>query len=212
MAQINAEEQLNLKLKYSPETLVTSYQQFDFFKEINCASVTLARELAMFEVDEILKHKLPGLEVEIQGHGYLFIMHSRWKLISNFEESYDIQLKHQQLLIREDLRKLPNVITEDNFGTHMFSGFQLYTLDILNQLKDVDWIRIDTINMQSDEVYYTTDTYLKAITLLNQDVNQYQQYVTSTLEEFKTHYVAPLAHGFLGGIKQMPHMEKNDEE
>ncbi len=209
--QINEELNLNLKLKYAPETLVTSYYQFDFFKEINCASVTLARELGLKEVIEICEHKKDGLEIEMQGHGFLFIMHSRWKLISNFEQYYKIHLKHQELLIREDLRKLPNIITEDAFGTHMYSGFQLYTIDILDQIKNIDWLRIDTINMSKEEVQYTTEVYQKAISLLNDNIDLYKQYVENEINHFKHLFNTPIAHCFLGGIKTILHMEKNNE-
>ncbi len=212
IAQLNEELALGLKLKYAPETLVTSYYQFDFFKEINCSSVTLARELSLLEVADILKHKLSGLEVEMQGQGFMFIMHSRWNLISNFENYYDITLNHRRLSIREDLRKLPNYLIEDEHGTHMFSGYQLYTFDMLDKLENLDWLRIDTINMKETEVYYSTDIYAQCIQYFNQDLNRYKKFVNETIDEFKTKFSTPIAHGFLGkGTSEILHMEKDDE-
>ena len=212
VAQLNEELSLGLKLKYSPETLVTSYYQFDFFKEINCSSVTLARELSLLEVQDILKHKLPGLEVELQGQGFMFIMHSRWNLISNFENYYDVSLDHCRLSIREDLRKLPNLLTEDQHGTHMFSGYQLYTFDMLDKLQNLDWLRIDTINMKETEVYYSTDIYATAVQHFNHDLKIYQEFVKDSILEFKTKFSTPISHGFLGkGTSEILHMEKYDE-
>ncbi len=208
--QINNELNLNLKLRYNPETLVTSYFQFPFFAENNFNCVTLSREIPKYELKEIINNKQTGLEIEIQCHGYLFIMHSRWNLISNFEKYYDISLPHSQLKIKEELRKLPNIISQDQYGTHMFSGYQIYTLDILNELDGIDWLRIDTINMKQEEAIKVVEIYKHIIDYYNQNKNLPNNIndLVLKLEEVSS---SKLSHSFLGTVNDILHMEKCDE-
>ena len=210
IAQINDELNLKLKLRYNPETLVTSYLQFPFFVENNFKCVTLTREISKYELKEIINNKNKKLEIEIQGHGYLFIMHSRWELISNFEKYYDLNLPHQQLQIKEELRKLPNLITQDQYGTHMFSGYQIYTLDILDELEGVDWIRIDSINMNEKELYLVTTLYKEVIDFFNNNKLLPNQ-INDKVSGLKSIASSPISHSFLGKSSDILHMEKENE-
>lgn len=211
IAQINEELKLNLKLRYNPDTLVTSYFQFPFYIENNFSCVSLARELSLIELSEILSNKTNELELEIQGHGYLFIMHSRWKLISNFEKYYDINLKHKELKIKENLRKLPNIITQDKHGTHMFSGYQICTIDILDKIRNIDWLRIDCINMNEEEAYKLVTLYKESIDMLNSNNNEYNEKTKDIYKQITKFSSSLISHSFLGKMKDILHMEKNDD-
>lgn len=72
VAQINYEQNLNLKLHYDPNTLVTSYGQLDFYKENGFNSVSLSNELFLPEIKMILENKIPGLETMFASTWFCF--------------------------------------------------------------------------------------------------------------------------------------------
>jgi putative protease len=74
--QIMFEHNLHKPLIYNSETLVTNYEQFDFYLENNINEVSLARELNVREINEIANKK-NKMRIEIQVAGYAFVMHSR---------------------------------------------------------------------------------------------------------------------------------------
>lgn len=210
VAQINEELNLNLKLRYNPETLITSHYQFDFYKEVNFSCVTLARELMMFEIEEILENKILGLELETQGHGLLFIMHSRWNLISNFEDHYNFSFSSKNIIIKEELRKIPNILFEDKHGTHMMSGYEMYSIDLFEKFKKLDWLRIDTLNLNKEYVYYITDLYINGLKSFKENIENYNKITSNLKTEISSKTIFPISHGFLGGTKDMLHKVKND--
>ncbi|QMT98634.1 U32 family peptidase [Mycoplasma tullyi] len=217
IVQIIRENQLNLATAYHSETMVTSYGQFDFFKENKINHLVVARELFMNEIKQMHGHK-KDLELEMQVQGYAFFMHSRWKMISNFEAYAKIsdQLSSKkQLWIREALRKYPNAIYEDEFGTHMFTG---YILCAIKQLKDLheyglDYARIDSIMIKEEDHEKITLIYQDLINKLNnkQTVSD-ELIVEKYLEIEQISAPVEIASGFFGGIKEIKHLIKEEKE
>jgi putative protease len=74
--QICFEQHLKHKLIYNPETLVTNYEQFDFYLDNHIQEVSLARELNKNEIKEIAKHK-NQMKIQVQVAGHAYMMHSR---------------------------------------------------------------------------------------------------------------------------------------
>lgn len=215
VAQLVQENKLKLNLIYHPETLVTSYGQFDFFQKNKINHVVLARELFKTEVKNICEHKPKQMQLEIQAQGLMFIMHSRWKMISNFQKYADLKINSRdKFWIRETLRKYPNAIYEDEYGTHMFSGYELCVIEILNELKQmgIDFIRIDNIMQNKKWCEIMTYTYDKAIKLANQNKLTKKAIETS----LKTIQIAAKPHdvslGFLGTVKDNYHLVKVEDE
>lgn len=213
VATINEELNLNLKLRYNPETLVTSYGQIDLYKEANFNSITLSRELMIFEVEEIAQNK-NGMSLEIQVQGYGFIMHSRWNLISNFEENYNIDLNVKNddfLSIKENLRKVPNLIKEDHHGTHMFTGYQICAIQILEKLYKIgiDFIRVDIINYKYEEAIKITDIYNQALKKVK--MNSYDENTKEKLYKDIYNIFNNISLGFLGTKKDILHLLKEEE-
>jgi collagenase-like PrtC family protease len=145
--QICYEQKIRIPLIYNPETLVTNYDQFPFYLENNIGEVALARELNANEIKEIGQKK-NQMKLQVQVSGYAYVMHSRWKLVSNFQETQHIdkELAKTKLLIREISRKEPMIIYEDEHGAHVFTNYSLMLFDKLSELNEnhIDTIRIDS--------------------------------------------------------------------
>ena len=213
--QINDEKQLNLKLHYDPNTLVTSYGQFEFYVENQFSSVSLSNELFLMEIKTILENKIKPLEVCMQAHGFSLIMHSRWNLVTNFqdyiEDRDDEYIRNKILYIREEQRKYENLIFEDEHGTHMFSGYELCLIKQLKQLYDLnlDYIQINNILQDSNSNYSLNvfKVYKKAIDLIKN--NQFDENVELLWEKCKNlaKDKEKINSGFVGGIKEIKHYE-----
>jgi putative protease len=74
--QICFENNLKVNLIYNPETLVTNFGQFDFYKENNIGEVALARELNVNQIKEIASNK-KDMKIQVQVGGHALMMHSR---------------------------------------------------------------------------------------------------------------------------------------
>ena len=144
--QICFEKNLKLNLMYDPKALVTNYEQFPFYKKNNIDTVVLANELKDFEVFECCEHK-KNMQLAKQVSGYVFIMESRWQLITEFlkKNKIDANLNDCKVYIKEKTREFPSIIYQNEFGTHICTGYVLSNLEYLEQLKQkgLDYIIID---------------------------------------------------------------------
>lgn len=219
IAELVYENNLNLALHYNSETTVTSAGQFDWFKENNISGVSLARELFFGELKAISMNNIQNIKLMIQGHGLLFIMHSRWNLVSNFDaylkqfDQEDKLLDQEFIYIKESLRKYPNILKQDHFGTHMMSGYELTTINILDKILtlNLDFLYIDAYLHDDNYSLTVAKTYLQAMELIK--TNSYDQ----TFKDKAWLILEPIAHNkiitnnFLGTIKDILHMEKAEE-
>mgnify|MGYP002507130321 CR=1 FL=1 len=212
--QIIFEKKLNLKVHYNPETLVTSYGQFEFFLENNINKVNLATELTLSEVKKICDNK-KDMYVSIKGFGLGFIMHSRWKMISTFSKYANVNEGKfnsiNYLLIKEVERTLPNVIYEDKYGTHMLTGYYICCIKQINELKkmNIDALIIDSLFVHDDDL--TLDFVLEAYKFsINNDLNESQ--LEKIYNEISKKCELAISPGFFGKHSDVLHTEKNIEE
>lgn len=203
----------NIPLIYNPETLITSYGQLEFYKDNNFKEVCLARELFYPEILEIGKQNKFGIKLQIQAQGYGFFMDSRWKLISNFEKAnkLNLNLKNKKLYLRELTRKLPNLIYEDDNGTHMYTGYQITTINILDKLKEakIDTLRFDSFFNNEEQILQITKLYQKGLEALKN--NSYDKIKNELYEKLLIICNCKISNGFLGAQKDLLHLEKGDD-
>ncbi len=210
--QICFEQKLNnLKLHYQSNTLFVSSAQYDFFVENNIKSYSLSNELFIQEVDQIAQAKPKDCELMIQVQGLSLMMFSRWKLVSNFKNYVEDELNEytpeKKIFIKECNKVYPNIIYENQYGTHMFCGYELCCIELLEKLKkfNIDWLMIDTFlieNVDIDLVY--AQIYKNAIN----DLNNSKKY----LEQLQQHSKLELCPGFLGGVESIKHLKKIKEK
>lgn len=212
--QIIYERNLNLKTHYNPETLVTSYGQFDFYLSNNINKVNLASELTLTEIKKICDNK-QDMYVSIKGFGLGFIMHSRWKMISTFLDYTNADKAKfnsiDYLLIKENERVLPNIIFEDSKGTHMLSGYYICCLKQMNELKkmNIDALIIDSLFVHDDDL--TLDFVLEAYKYaLNNDLNESQ--LEKIYDEVSKKCELSISPGFFGNHNDVLHTKKTNEE
>ncbi|MDE5841636.1 MAG: U32 family peptidase, partial [Malacoplasma sp.] len=211
--QIIYEKNINLSLHYNPETLVTSYGQFDFYLENNIHKVNLATELTLSEMKRICDNK-KQMYVSIKGFGLGFVMHSRWKMISTFLDYANVNKAKfnntDYLLIKEDERVVPNIIFEDNMGTHMLTGYYICCLKQINEIKNmnIDALIIDSLFVHDDDL--TLDFVLEAYKFaLKNDLNDKQLEII--YQEVKKKCELDISPGFFGNHTDVLHTKKHEE-
>lgn len=132
---------------YNSETLTTNYSQLPFFKQHGIKEVVLPRELHWNEINEFSKHK-NNVKLQVQAEGFGLMMHSKWTLLTNFKNQFKIKkdLTNQMFYLKEETRQLPNIIIEDETGTHMFTGYNVSIMEYLDKMVEA---KIDSINFLS---------------------------------------------------------------
>lgn len=212
--QICFEKSLNLNLHYDPCTLVTSYGQFSLYQDNNINSVSLSNELFLPEVLMILKNKPMNFQIALQAHGYSFIMHSRWNLVTNFknyvEDNNDEYIKNKVYYIKELSRQFANIIYEDKHGSHMLTGYELCILKQIKQLYEngLDYIKIDCIfqeNGYSLAIYKLYKSLIFDIQNNEYDESKVDDLYQRAINISNKHI---LSSGFLGGIEGILNYEK----
>ncbi len=214
VAQICYEENININLHYDPNTLVTSYGQFDFYLENNINSISVSNELFLAEILTILKNKPNNLKICLLAQGHVFIMHSRWNLISNFknyvEDRDDEYVQNKVYYIKELNRRFSNIIYEDKHGSHMLTGYELCIIKQLYELwkNKLDYIKIDNIFQDEN---YALEIYKIYKNLINNFENNvidenlinlsYQKVVDFSKSK-------KISSGFIGGIEEILNYEK----
>lgn len=137
-------------------------------------------------------------------------------MISNFEAYAKISDKlssKKQLWIREALRKYPNAIYEDEFGTHMFTGYILCAIKQLKELHDygLDYARIDSIMIKEEDHEKVTLIYQDLINKLNNKKAVSDQLINKKYDEIaKISSPIEIASGFFGGMKEIKHLIKEE--
>ncbi len=212
--QICFENNIDINLHYDPNTLVTSYGQFELYQDNNINSVSLSNELFLPEVIAILENKPKNFKISMQVHGHVFIMHSRWNLITNFknyvEDANDEYIKNKVYYIKELNRQYSNIIIEDKYGSHMLTGYELCCFRQLKELwkHGLDYIKID--NIFQDENYSLEIYNLYKSLIVNFEKNIYDEDLIDLYwkNAHKISSSKKLASGFIGGIEGILNYEK----
>lgn len=156
-------QKLNLVdcLIYHPDTLITNHADVNFYLNEGISMVSISKEITKEEICEIARQAQGDIEIMI--HGRVNMMHSKRNLISNYlkfiGKDEDIKGK-RSLYIMEETREEHMPIMEDEFGTHVFSG---YTLASFLELKD--FIDAGIHHMRIDGIFHDIDYVCEALRL-----------------------------------------------
>lgn len=155
------------KLIYNPDTLITNHADVQFYLDEGISMVSISKEITKDEICEIA-HQVQG-NIEIIIHGRVNMMHSKRNLISNYLEfihqPQDIKGK-RSLYIMEETREDHMPIMEDEFGTHVFSG---YTLASFMEIKD--FVDAGICHMRIDGIFHDIDYVCEALRLYHDILN-----------------------------------------
>lgn len=147
--QIAKELQMEDRLIYQPDTLLTNHLDVSFYLNQGIHSVVLAKEITLEEILQICE-QCDASKLETIIHGRLSMMYSKRPLLSNYfnfiKKEVDVHGK-RDYFVMEETRDMHMPIMEDEQGTHVFSGF---TQQAFLQIKELEksgigYVRIDGI-------------------------------------------------------------------
>lgn len=210
--QIVKDNHYDFDMMYSPETLNTNVCTLNVLMNEGVTSAFLARVIPLTEQLSILKEiQMPLM---IQAHGVEYIAATKRELLTNYQEASHINFDKKSqncLTLKARNSDYDFHIFEDDKGTHIFSKTRLYTLDLLNQLCDFDYLYIETLMMSDEEAIEIASLYSDAIKsyqqgTYNKDVKEYM----NLLYRMKT----PIDRGFLFDqtVYKLEDMRKMDNE
>lgn len=210
--QIVKEHQYTFDMMYVPETLNTNACTLKTLQGEGVTSAFLSRVIPLEEQLEI--HQQVDMPVMLQGHGVEYIAASKRALLSNYQEAsgVNIDIKNKNdFILKAKNSDYQLRIFEDEKGTHIFSDQRLYTLDLLKQIQDFEYLYIETLMMSEDEAIEIASLYSDALKscqkgTYDRDVKEYMK----LLYQLKT----PLDRGFLFDqtVYKLEDMRKMDNE
>lgn len=192
--QIVKEHQYSFDMMYAPETLNTNAQALKVLQDYGITSAFLSHVIPLEEQIQIQQQIT--LPLMMQGHGVEYVAASKRHLLRNYQEvshlSFDKNCNHLTMMAYDS--DMPFHIYEDEMGTHIFTQKRLFTLDLLNQIKDFDYWYIETLMMSQEEAIEIASLYSDALKSLergtyDKDVKEYM------LLLYQLH--KPLDRGFL---------------
>ncbi|QVK19390.1 U32 family peptidase [Mycoplasmatota bacterium] len=200
--QIAKKYKLENKLIYNPETYITNYESVRFFAGKGIKRVSIAKEITLEDIQLIASKQL--LEIDILGHGPVNMFHSMRDLVTNYYKflKSDQPEKHhnENLYLIEEIRDDKYPIIEDQNGTHVFSSFDLCTINYLDVLieNNLKSIRINGLFKTDDELYQITQLYKKAIEDYSIDKDKYMKQKDDYIKQLKEiENIRPFNDGFL---------------
>lgn len=157
-----ANKNLNSKVIYNPETLLTNTFDFNYLANFDTFGAYVAKEITLKDILEIGNNK--KYKLFYVGHGHLNMFYSKRHLLDNYSKhtSSDANfLNKHNLKITEQMRKVKSYpILEDDAGTHVFRSAVLSSINYMNELSSVvDYFVIDTIFKDDNYAYDIASLY-----------------------------------------------------
>ncbi len=139
---------------YHPETLLTNIMDINSFFDVGVKGAFVAKEIRLEDIKRIAQYKKGN--IFMTAHGYLNMFYSKRHLLNSyFNETgitYDF-LNKETLKLKELKREGLYPIIEDEFGTHIYRKDVTTALYQTDELKDLDYLVIDSIFHDDDYAY-----------------------------------------------------------
>ncbi len=151
-------KELNLegKLVYDPDTLLTNSNDVKVIQELGIHHGVISKEITKDEMIEILR-KVQG-KSEVIGFGYLKLSTSKRKLIQSYCDEVAIQntmRNSQEGYLIESTREGKMPIVEDEQGTHIYTDYVLCALEEISDFMsaDLEWLRVESHFIEKEVIH-----------------------------------------------------------
>jgi len=189
---------INLVKKYLPKVDIhlstqanaTNFEAVKFWKSLGVKRIILAREVTLFEIEEIAK-KVKGIELEYFVHGAMCMSYSgrcilskwmnnksanlgdctqpcRWGFSTNYELSTNVRIGKEEIkkmTVVDNKKRYEVKLEEDQHGTYFFNS---YDLNLISHLEELIKAGISSMKIEgrAKSVYYVavvTRAYKKVL-------------------------------------------------
>lgn len=168
-------------LIYNPDTLLTSSADIKAYLNLGIKRSVIAKEITLDEMVRI-SELVPNQEIII--HGRLNMMHSKRTLLSAYQQQLGLS---ETLALRDDLYLIEEKrdehmpIFEDEYGTHVFTGFSLCSFEEALILAEagINYWRIETLFTDIEDVLKTINDYCEVLAGRAEGKKLYEAYVSA---------------------------------
>ncbi len=194
-----------LDIHISTQANVTNYKVVEILKDLGVKRVVLARELSIPEIAEI-KERVPDVELEVFVHGAMCMAYSGRCLLSDYlayrasnKGACSQSCRWKYYVVEEKRPGELYEIEEDGKGTYIFNSKDLCALPVLPELvrAGVDSFKIEGRVKSAYYVAVVTDVYRKAVDLLFESPQEFEDSLPFLMEELKKVSHRPYTLGFL---------------
>ncbi|MCD7949966.1 MAG: U32 family peptidase [Erysipelotrichaceae bacterium] len=165
--QIVKDKGYHLDMMYAPETLNTNAQSINTLAKLGITSAFISHVISLEEQIQIKNET--SIPLMMFAHGVEYMAASKRKLLSNYKAASHKEFNDDHLMIQDRSSKKKMHIFENNHSTLIFSEERLYTLDLFNQIKDMDYLYIETLFMDDNEAIEVASIYSDALSSINYD-------------------------------------------
>ena len=148
-------------LIFNQDTVLTNSLDIQGYLDLGIKRCVISREITLDEIKGIISRCGPKLELMV--HGHMNLSYSKRRLVSCYFDEIGADLDTNCMYtLEEETRKDKMFITQDDQGTHIFTGTRLQMLEEVKEL-NLQAIRIETIFMNAEEIAKAISAYNKVL-------------------------------------------------
>lgn len=171
------ENNLESKLVYRPETLMTSTLDAQIWKDFGLHSVVIPSLLTKGEVVEMASN-VKDTTVIIHGHTLMSV--SKRKLLSAYRHvtNKDIEVDDKSLSLKEKTRDTLMPVYENEYSTLIYTDFIQESFEEMKEFMNagVEYFEIDTVYMNEEMILDTIQVYRDILDGKNVDASYMKKY------------------------------------
>ena len=145
------------KLVIYQDHLNASVNSNNFYYDLGIKGSFITNDITYEELMEIKNNT--KMKLMFLGYGYQPIFYSRRYLVSNYLKYIDQDKGDNYQIISDNLVKYP--ISEEEYGTTIYTPKEINLINYLSDLDSIDYIVMNSVNMDSDKFNLMVDKFIK---------------------------------------------------
>lgn len=145
------------KLVIYQDHLNASVNSNNFYYDLGIKGSFITNDITYEELMKIKKNS--KMKLMFLGYGYQPIFYSRRYLVSNYLKYIDQDKGDNYQIISDNLVKYP--ISEEEYGTTIYTPKEINLINYLSDLDSIDYIVMNSVNMDSDKFNLMVDKFIK---------------------------------------------------
>ena len=158
--KINKDLNLNLNLIWASNHLPTNTYSCNYWNKKGCSGALLSTELMVSDFIDIKKNT--NMNIFVYLYGYIPIFESSRTLITNYLKHINKECNSNKYFMYEKERDRYYPIYEE-YGNTFITEDILNGINVVNKLKDIDYIILNSLMHEEDTFNKVVDEYIEAL-------------------------------------------------
>ncbi|MBQ6282059.1 MAG: U32 family peptidase [Bacilli bacterium] len=158
--KLNKDLKLNLNLIWASNHLPTNTYSCNYWNKKGCSGALLSTELMVSDFIDIKKNT--NMNIFVYLYGYIPIFESSRTLITNYLKHINKECNSNKYFMYEKERDRYYPIYEE-YGNTFITEDILNGINVVNKLKDIDYIVLNSLMHEKDTFNNVVDEYIEAL-------------------------------------------------